>query len=71
MQSWIVNIITPTSVSHDRLEIFIICWFAAQGTCIIIDHKNSSDADCDTFLQDSLMDRKLNRTAFIWNENVL
>ncbi len=49
MQSWIINIITPTSVSYDRLEIILICWFAAQETCIIINYKNSCDADCDHF----------------------
>ncbi len=71
MQSWIVHIITPTSVSYDRLEIILICWFTAQETCIIINYKNSCDAVCDKFIQDSLMNRKLKRTAFIWNENLL
>ncbi len=58
-------------MSHDNSEIILICWFAAQETSlIIINVENSCASYCIgkhgtiIFLQDSLMNRKLRRTAF-------
>ncbi len=59
-----------SSVSHDPLEIMIqICWFGAEETllfmlkhlCCLIFLWNH-----DTFFLDSLMNRKVKRTAFIF-----
>ncbi len=56
-----------SSVSHDPSEIILICWFAAQETFLII----SWFLENVIFLQDSLMNSKLKRTAFIWNRYIL
>ncbi len=48
-----------SSVSHDPSQIILICWFAAQGTFVIIT------------LWYSLMNAQFKRTAFIWNGNLL
>ncbi len=44
MKSWIVSIITQSSVSHDPSEIIIIFWFAAQETSLIIINVENSCA---------------------------
>ncbi len=44
-----------SSVSHDPSEIILICWFAAQETFLI-----------HFIFLDSLMNRELKKTAFIW-----
>ncbi len=49
-----------SSVSHDPSQIILICWFAAQGTFVII-----------ITLWYSLMNAQFKRTAFIWNGNLL
>ncbi len=51
-----------SSVSHDPSEIILICWFAAQETFLII-IINVKKYRC--IFQDSLMNRKFKRTAFI------
>jgi len=54
-----------SSVSHDPSEIILIWWFAAQKkTFIIIINVESSFVQF--YFQDSLINRKFNRTAFIW-----
>ncbi len=60
-------------MSHDSSEIILICWFTAQETFITI--KQWKLLCCLIFLwklwyifcQDSLMNIKFKRTAFIWN----
>ncbi len=51
-----------SSVSHDRSEIILICWFCAQETfCIIVSVQNC-------LIQDFLMDGKFKKT-FIGNRH--
>ncbi len=63
-----------SSVSHDPSEIILIWWFGAQ-IFFFIDVEISFVAlyFCGKryFIQDSLMNRKLKRIAFIWNGNIL
>ncbi len=65
-QSWIFSIITP--VSHDPSEIILICWFDAHETCIIINVEKGCASFPFYFFQDSLINKKFKRTAFIWNK---
>jgi len=57
------------SVSHDPSKIILKWWFDAQETFMFIINVENSFF---TFsFQDSLMNRKFKRTAFIWNGKLL
>ncbi len=60
-----------SKVSHDRSEIILICWFIIR----IINVVNSCAAkyffwETAILFQDSLMNKKFKRTAFIQNINL-
>ncbi len=56
-----------SSVSHDPSEIILISLFAAQETILIIINVGIF---VNTFFQGSLINKKFQRTAFIWNRNL-
>jgi len=56
-------------MSHDPSEIILIGWFAAQEKFLIISSVEMLHIFVETvtyFFQDSLRNRKLKRTAFVW-----
>ncbi len=61
-------------MSHDSSEIILKCWFCAEEIFLLImNHENSCAAQyfCENqdtvFFQDTLVNIKFKRTAFIWN----
>ncbi len=69
-QSCIFSIITPVFSVTWSSEIIIICWFAAQETFLMIINVKNINIFVETvthfIFQDSQMNRKFKRTAFIW-----
>ncbi len=57
-----------SSVSHDPSEIILICWFAVQETFFLL--LLSIFKQLSIFFQDYLMNRKIQRSAFIWNKKL-
>ncbi len=74
-QSCIFSIITPVFSVTWSSEIILIYWFAAQETFLIIINVENIHIFVQTVIhfifQDSQMNRKFKRTAFIWNRNLL
>ncbi len=54
--------------SHDPPEIILICWSAVQETFIIIIITIKILNSWVHFILDSLMNRKIQRSVFIWNK---
>ncbi len=59
-----------SSVSHDPLEIILICWFGPQETFqIIIEGENRCAAKCFPGNCDNFFSHWIKSSAFIWNGN--
>ncbi len=73
-QSWIFSIITPVISVTWSSEIILICWLAVQEAFLIVKKSCAASYFLETAIhfifQESLLNRKFKRIAFIWKHFV-